>query len=82
MAVGPSVGHSAKVRLSLHVADRIIPLSHVGPDSCVSRQPIDLPPQAAELVVDIDANRHTHRVFLPEGMSAASPTTTIRKVED
>jgi hypothetical protein len=32
-------------------------------------------PQAAEVVVEIDDDRHTHHVFLPQGMSSNSPTT-------
>ena len=30
------VGHSARVRMNLHVAGHVVPLSHIGPDFCRS----------------------------------------------
>ena len=76
------VGHSAKVRLNLHAGGRVIPLSHIGPDFCIAREAVELKPQSAEIVADIDDQRHVHRVFLTNGMSSASPTTAIRVQAD
>jgi len=77
MIPSKNVGRSAKVRLQLRVSGRAVPLSQIGPDFCISREPIDLSPQAAEIIAEIDSDRHVHAVYLPKGMSASSPRTTI-----
>jgi hypothetical protein len=82
MQVRTIVGHSAKVRLNLHVGGRVIPLSHIGPDFCIAREVVELEPQSAEIVADIDDQRHVHRVYLTNGMSSSSPTTVIRDRAD
>lgn len=70
--------HSAKVRLSLIVEGHVLPLSQIGPDFCISREPIELAPQLAEIVTEIDGDRHVQPVYLTNGMSPDSPTTLIK----
>jgi hypothetical protein len=78
MLNGKNGVYSAKVRLSLIAAGRVLPLSQIGPDFCISREPIELAPQFAEIVTEIDGDRHVHSVYLTNGMSPASSTTPIR----
>jgi hypothetical protein len=62
--------HSADVQLSLNVAGRELPLSHVEPGCVILRTQIDLPPQDAEVIVTVDGRIHRRAVFLPNGISA------------
>jgi hypothetical protein len=78
MRLSPApVGHSARVRLSLRASGHVVPLSQVGPDFCISREPVELLPQKAEIVVQIDGEDHVYPVYLPKGMSAASQKSMI-----
>ncbi|HEY4233584.1 MAG TPA: hypothetical protein VGM76_09160 [Lacipirellulaceae bacterium] len=70
-------GYSAKVALTLKVAEREIPLSHVGPGE-VSVQELgeELPPSDAELVIEVDDSSEVMNVYLPNGISATSYDVT------
>jgi hypothetical protein len=81
MATATFLRHSAKVRLSLHVAGQIFPLSHVGRDECILRSPAKLEPQSAEIVAEIDDERQVNRVYLPHGASADSCRVAIKDVD-
>jgi hypothetical protein len=68
--------------LTLFASGQVVPLSQIATTFCICREAINLPPQTAEIVAEIDDNRHVQRVFLPDGMSADSPKTTIQLVGD
>jgi hypothetical protein len=72
---------SVKVRLSLYVGGKILPLSHVGRDSCILKSPVKLEPQLAEIVAEIDDDRHVHSVYLPQGATADSCTISVQDVK-
>ena len=66
--------------MSLHAGDVIVQLSHTADDSCIAREPIDLVPQHAQIVAEIDEMRHVRRVYLPQGMSHRNQRTSIQEV--
>jgi hypothetical protein len=70
-------GYSAKVALTLKIAERDIALSHVGPGK-VSVQELgeDLPPSDAKLVIQVDDSSEVMNVYLPNGISATSYDVT------
>jgi hypothetical protein len=80
MQLPAPTGHSAKVRLTLRVAGRSIPLSQIGPDFCISRQPVELEPQAAEIVVQIDGEDRIQSIYLTHGMKSSAPRTAIQMI--
>jgi hypothetical protein len=66
-------GYSAKVALTLKVADRDIALSHVGPGKVSVRDLCEeLPPSDAELVIQVDDSSDVMNVYLPNGISKDS----------
>jgi len=70
-------GYSAKVALTLKVADRDIALSHVGPGKVSVRDLCEeLPPSDAELVIQVDDSSDIMKVYLPNGISATSYDVT------
>jgi hypothetical protein len=70
-------GYSAKVALTLKIAERDIALSHVGPGK-VSVQELceELPSSDAKLVIEVDDSSEVMNVYLPHGISATSYDVT------
>jgi hypothetical protein len=69
--------HSAMVRMELHVDGTVLRISQLGPDFLILREPVDRPPAQAELFISIDGKERRRAVFLPAGLSATSPRTSI-----
>jgi len=67
-----STGYSAYVRLQLVLGDRTLELSSIGPDGISLREPAELPPCEAEVVMNVDDFEHRWPVYLPDGISANS----------
>ena len=61
------IGYSADVCLVLVVAGRTVPLWQIGPNSITLRDPVELPPCEAEIVMYVDGDERRWRVFLPYG---------------
>lgn len=64
--------YSARVSGHLIVNGHALRLSHVGPDSCLVRNPEDHPPTSAQIVLNIDGHERTREVFLIDGISRES----------
>ena len=62
-------GYSADVRLNLIVDGREFALSQIGPDRIALRNPIELPPCEADVVMHVDNHQQVWRVWLPDGVS-------------
>jgi hypothetical protein len=73
--------YSSNVRGWLVVGEQRLELAQVGPDRCVLRQPLDAPPSAAELVIEIDGDVRIQPVFLPNGISHHSVAVAITRDE-
>jgi len=67
-----STGYSAQVRLHLVIGSRILELGQIGPDRIVVREPADLPPGPAEVVMHVDSFERRWQVYLPDGISPQS----------
>ena len=70
-------GHSARVNMRLLVGERSVPVVQLGPDFLLVGEPLDLPPGEACMVLQVDESERRWRVFLPEGISAASNRVVI-----
>jgi hypothetical protein len=80
MEMTPVNGHSAHVELNLRVNGARLPLSHVGPDMVVFRQPQLLPPATeAELIVKIDNFETREAVVLYDGATLNSKRVNFRR---
>ena len=67
-----SRGYSPKVALTLSVDGRQLALSHVGPNDVTVREACDpIPPIEAELIIQVDDELETHKIFLPHGIPRA-----------
>lgn len=60
----PRSNYSAEVRLRLIVGDRSFPLAKIGPSHVVLREPTELAPGAAEVVMTVDGREHRWAVYL------------------
>lgn len=70
-------GYSATVRLQLFVDDVAYELAEIGPSSVYLRQPTDLPPCDADVVMHVDHEEHRWHVRLPLGASSDNPTVAM-----
>jgi len=68
-------GHSAQVRMELHLDGQIFPIAQMGPDFFVLRQPIEHPPASAELTLRIDESETRWSVNLVDGITASHRKT-------
>ena len=67
-----STGYSAYVRLQLVLGDRTLELSSIGPDGISLREPAELSPCDAEVVMHVNDQERRWPVYLPDGISANS----------
>jgi len=74
--------YSADVRLHLEVDGRVVSLAQTGPEHIMVREPIDLPPCDAEVIVNVDGREHRSRVWLVDGMSKDSRQVKISRHAD
>jgi hypothetical protein len=63
------MSYSATIRLELHVDDKVFSLRQTGPDFIDVRQPVEMVPCEADVVVWIDGSEYRRRVSLVDGMS-------------
>ena len=66
-------GYSAIVRLQLIVDDIEYDLAEMGPNSISLRQPTNLPPCDADVVMHVDHQEQRWRVRLPLGANIGCP---------
>jgi hypothetical protein len=71
-ATPPSTGYSAEVRLHLVVGDDSLELASIGPMEISLREPTELPPGPAEVVMHVDSFERRWQVYLPDGISRNS----------
>jgi hypothetical protein len=74
-----SPGHSADVRMDLHVNGHVLPIAQLGPDFLILRNPVDHPPTDAEIALSIDGHESRWPVRLQEGLSVSQRRTRIRR---
>jgi hypothetical protein len=63
--------------MRLLVGGRSVPVVQLGPDFLLVGEPVDLPPGEASMVMQVDGSESQWKVFLPEGISAASNRVVI-----
>jgi hypothetical protein len=73
-------GHSAQVKMQLLVNGSSIAIAQMGPDFLLIDGPIDHPPGAASLVLQVDKSERRWNVPLPDGISATSKRVQIAVV--
>ena len=65
-------GYSPKVALALMVGGRELALSHVGPRDVTVREACEpIPPSDAELLITVDDETESYKIFLPHGIPSA-----------
>jgi hypothetical protein len=72
-----SRGHSADVRIHLHVHGQILSVAQLGPDFLILRTPADHPPADAQISMSIDGDERRWHVSLPAGIEATQWKTRI-----
>jgi hypothetical protein len=72
-------GHSADVRIVLSVNGHLLPVTKIGADFLVVKEPIDHPPADAEIAMSVDGKERRWLVHLPAGLSAAERRTPITR---
>ena len=74
MSISSVPRYSAKVRLSLMIADQRLSVGKVGPDSLFLREPRDIPAGTqATIIVSVDGEETHYPALLHDGASAESP---------
>ena len=63
-----STGYSAFVRLRLVLGDRTLELASIGPERIRLREPAELPPCDAQVVMNVDDFERRWPVYLPDGI--------------
>jgi hypothetical protein len=69
------------VQLSLETSGRVYPLAQIGPDFVVLREPTDLPPGNAEVVMRVEGSEQRWRVTLPNGATAVPFDLTVATID-
>lgn len=72
-------GHSADVRIQLHVNGHDLPVAQLGPDFLILRSPVDHPPADAEITMSIDGHQTRWRVRLVDGIASVQIKTRIAR---
>ena len=73
-------GHSAEVRISLSIGDRLFNVAQLGPDYLILRDASDHPPTVGEITLSIDGKVTRWPVELPDGIRAADDRTRTQFV--
>src|SRR5947199_10241872 len=74
-----SPGHSAEVRLELHVNGHVLRLAQLGSDFVIVADPVNHPQVEAEIAMSIDGHESRWPVPLHEGLSAARRPTRLSR---
>ncbi len=70
--ISQSNRYSPNVALGLLIDGRRFELSHVGPEDVTVRDRCEpIPPTDAELVITVDDESETYKIYLPNGIPAA-----------
>jgi hypothetical protein len=77
IALSSQGGHSAQVKMQLLVNGCSISVVQMGPDFLLVDAPINHPPGAASLVLQVDRSERRWNVRLPNGISAESKRVAI-----
>jgi hypothetical protein len=64
--------YSSTVRGWLVADGHRLALAQVGPDHCILRRSVYVPPTEAERIIEVDGQRQQSRVFLQDGISETS----------
>jgi hypothetical protein len=72
-------GHSADVRIQLHINGQALPVAQLGPGFLILRTPCDSPPSDGEITMSIDGREDRWRVRLAEGIKAEQRKTAITR---
>ena len=59
----------------------VLNIAQVGPDFCIVRDPRELPPSEALVMISIDGNERTRRVYLDNGVSSESKEVRFTVME-
>lgn len=78
--IAPTIRQPADVQGHLQVGKRKFPLSCISALALGLRQPVDLPPTEAMIVLTFDDDEQWTRVLLDEGSSATSASVPYRTV--
>jgi hypothetical protein len=74
-------GHSALVKMRLHVNGCSIVVNQMGPDFLLVDSAMDHPPGSARMVLQVEQGERQWPVHLPDGISVASKRVAIAPVE-
>lgn len=75
-------GHSAIVHMELCINGHVLPISQLGPNFLVLKNPIDHPPvDVAEISMSIDGREDRWHVRLSEGIKAGQRKTAISRCQ-
>ena len=72
-------GHSADVQIQLWVNGHVLPVSQLGLDFLVLKEPTDHPPAEAEIAMSVDGRESRWSVYLPAGLAVAERRTRITR---
>jgi hypothetical protein len=74
-------GYSSKVQLFLEMLGRVYSLSEIDPDFVTLREPADLPPGNADVVMRVDGSEQRWPVELPHGAAAVPFDLTVATID-
>jgi hypothetical protein len=72
-----SNGHSADVRIQLHVNGHVLAVTQLGPDFLVLKNPVNHPPMDAEIAMSVDGLESRWEVRLVQGITVEERKTMI-----
>lgn len=67
--------------MQLLLEDRELEIAQLGPDFLILRQPAQLPPATAEIVLQVDGSERRWPVRLPHGASPEKPEVALAAAE-
>jgi hypothetical protein len=70
-------GHSAQVNMRLLVNGLSLAVAQMGPDFILVEAPVNYPPGAASLILQVDQSEQRWNVRLPNGISADNKRVEI-----
>ncbi|MDB6020737.1 MAG: hypothetical protein JWQ04_594 [Pedosphaera sp.] len=71
-------GHSAQVNMRLLINGFSVPVAQMGPDFALVDSPVNHPPAAASMVLQVDQAERRWNVYLPSGISAGKTRVEIQ----
>jgi hypothetical protein len=74
------VGHSAEVQMHLVLNGPTLPISHLGPNYLRLKEPAELAPCDAQIVLVIDGHESRWPVHLPEGLQRDHGRIPVERV--